>query len=118
MSKLRPTIIALVLITAWKPLVAQDSTRVEFDVVSIKRNVGSDTRNLIRTQPDGTFTAINTPIALMVAAASPVPIYRGEYLIGLPDWTRVERYDISVKAPAGWKANADQQRQMWRALFA
>lgn len=102
------------------PIRAQSPTpTLAFEVASIKRNVSGDTRNLnsMRATPDGSLMATNSPLSFLIGAASPVPIYRGEYVIGLPDWTRTERYDITVKAPVGLKPNADQQRQMWRALF-
>jgi uncharacterized protein (TIGR03435 family) len=36
-------------------------------------------------------------------------------VIGLPEWTRTERYDITMKGLAN--ASRDQQRAIWRALF-
>jgi uncharacterized protein (TIGR03435 family) len=87
--------------------------RQEFDVASIKRNTSGQIGNAMRTMPDGTEVIVNSAIRNFLGAA--YPSQSGEY-VGLPDWAQSERYDLTVKPPAG--ATRDQQRQMWRALFA
>lgn len=90
------------------------STDVEFDVVSIKRNTaGPGNGGGMRTLPDGTFIMTNQPIRSVILAASPVP---AREVVGLPDWANVERYDLTAKPPTG--ATREQQRRMWQALFA
>jgi uncharacterized protein (TIGR03435 family) len=118
MSDLSRTVIAFLLVTGSVALIAQESPpRVEFDVVSIKRSTSGELGNSIRTLPDGTYTATNTPIASIIRLASPISL-PGHEVIGLPDWTRSERYDVTMKPPEGVRPNPDQRRQMWQAAFA
>jgi uncharacterized protein (TIGR03435 family) len=91
---------------------AQDSSP-EFEVASIKRNTSGDLGNSMRSLPDGTEVMVNSPIRSFLGAA--FPSESGQY-IGLPDWAQTERYDITVKPPAGTARG--QTQQMWRALFA
>src|SRR3954468_2530033 len=86
---------------------------LEFEVASIKRNTSGDRGNSMRSMPDGTEVMVNSPISTFIGAA--YPSQSGQY-VGLPDWARTERYDVTVKAPAG--TTREQERQMWRALFA
>ena len=93
---------------------AQSKAPVEFDVVSIKRNTaGLEAGGGIRFLPDGTLIATNSPIFSIILNASPVPTREVD---GLPDWVKVERYDITAKPPAG--SRPEQRSQMWQALFA
>jgi uncharacterized protein (TIGR03435 family) len=85
---------------------------MEFDVVSIKRNTSGERGNSMRSLPDGTEVMINSPIPSFIGAA--YPSQSGQY-IGLPEWATTERYDVTVKPPAG--STREQRRQMWRALF-
>jgi uncharacterized protein (TIGR03435 family) len=85
---------------------------LEFDVASIKRNTSGDLGNSMRTMPDGTQVMVNSPIRSFVGAAYPSQSGRYE---GLPDWADAERYDVTVKPPAG--ATREQIRAMWKALF-
>src|SRR3954471_1429451 len=86
---------------------------LEFEVASIKRNTSGDRGNSMRSMPDGTEVMVNSPISTFIGGA--YPSQSGQY-IGLPDLARTERYDVTVKVPAG--ATREQERQMWRALFA
>ena len=61
---------------------AQEPERIEFDVVSIKRNTSDGGGSSARTLPDGTTISINRTIQSMVMAASPEPVREVE---GLPD---------------------------------
>jgi uncharacterized protein (TIGR03435 family) len=87
----------------------------QFEVVSIKRHVGTDlSARGSRTLPDGTTMITNMPISVLFwSRVTSVP---ARDIIGVPDWARVERYDIAAKGPAG--ASRDQQRAMWRAMLA
>jgi uncharacterized protein (TIGR03435 family) len=92
---------------------AQSTTRVEFEVISIKRAspdaVGGGMRNL----PDGSFIGTNNTIASMIMVASPVPVRE---VVGLPDWANTERYDITARPPAN--STREQRSEMWRTAFA
>jgi uncharacterized protein (TIGR03435 family) len=77
----------------------QSSAKVEFEVVSIKRNTSGNPGNSARTLPDGTQVMTNSPIRAFIMSASPVD---AEEVIGLPDWALTERYDVAFKPPAGY----------------
>jgi len=94
---------------------AQNSAPREFDVASIKRNVeplesGAGTRRL----PDGTFMMRNQPIMTVLGAVAEEPILLSHY-VGVPDWAKSDRFDVTVKPPAG--ATPEQIREMWKTLF-
>jgi uncharacterized protein (TIGR03435 family) len=91
----------------------QDAIPPDFEVVSIKRNVGSTVGNSMRTLPDGTEVMTNSPVRTFILTASPVDAIDVE---GLPDWTHTERYDVIVKPPAD--STRAQRREMWRRMFA
>jgi len=99
--------------TAAVPAQNASDAKVEFEVASIKRNASGDRGNSMRSMPDGTEVMVNSPIRSFIGAA--YLSESGQY-VGLPDWAQNERYDVTVKPPAG--ATRDQERQMWRALFA
>jgi uncharacterized protein (TIGR03435 family) len=111
--KMRHIVTALLLIVASAVLIAQDDTRVEFDVVSIKRHDPNDFSGAMRRFPDGTFTMTGMPIASIISSASPTPTRDVE---GLPTWAKSERYDVTAKPPSN--STRDQIGQMWRAMFA
>jgi len=94
-------------------LQAQSTGKVEFEVVSIKRNSSGNRGNSGRTLPDGTQMMINSPIRTFIMGVSPVPV---DEVIGLPDWALTERYDIALKPPTGY-ARA-QHGEMMRNMFA
>jgi uncharacterized protein (TIGR03435 family) len=94
--------------------------KLEFDVVSIKRNTSANPGGSARTLPDGTDVLVNQPIRSILLGASPVQTREVE---GMPDWVTTERYDITLKSPPGGanrasQAGAAERRQMMRAMFA
>ena len=93
-------------------MVPAAQTPLAFEVASIKPNVtgaaGGDTRRL----PDGTFAATNISIRNLLGSAWPAEDL--EYH-NLPDWAIRNRYDITVKPPAG--TPPAQLQEMWRTLF-
>jgi uncharacterized protein (TIGR03435 family) len=114
MLALRPSLTAIVLTTSAVALVAQDTPpRVEFDIVSIKRNTSTTFSGGARTLPDGTSVLVNQPIRSIILGASPV---QTNEIVGLPDWATTERYDITLKPPLGTKPA--ERRQMMQAMFA
>jgi uncharacterized protein (TIGR03435 family) len=92
---------------------AQDNPRLEFDVVSIKRVTELRPSSGFRTLPDGSELLSNISVAGFVREASPVTVRE---VVGLPEWANTERFDVTVKPPAG--ATEAQRRVMWRAAFA
>jgi uncharacterized protein (TIGR03435 family) len=92
-------------------LVVADSPR--YDVVSIKRHIEPDDRGSSRTLPDGTQVLINQSIRSILSGAAPVPV---RDVVGYPSWVVSERYEITLKPPAG--ATREQRAQMHRTMFA
>ena len=85
----------------------------EFDVVSIKRVTEVRGRSGTRSLPDGSEVLDNIAAAGFVRAASPVKVRE---VLGLPEWANTERFDVTVKPPAG--ASEEQRKAMWRAMLA
>ena len=88
-----------------------DSPR--YDVVSIKRNAQVEAGGSIQTLPDGTLVLINQPIRSLLSGAAPV---RVRDVVGYPSWVANERYDITLKPPAG--STPQQRAEMQRTMFA
>src|SRR5262245_9824004 len=91
---------------------AQSTGKVEFEIVSIKRNTSGNQGSSGRTLPDGTQMMTNSPIRAFIMRASPVP---ADEVVGLPDWALTERYDVALKPPAGY--TLDQRGEMMRNMF-
>jgi uncharacterized protein (TIGR03435 family) len=110
--------IALVLTSfPWLTRVAaQASAPLEFDVVSIKHVEELRPGGGMRTLPDGTFMMMNQPLWTVIGLASPVP---ARDIVGMPDWMMRERYDVTVKPPAGLTREELKTMMplMWRAMF-
>jgi len=71
-----------------------------FEVASVKRNVSTDPNGTLALQPGGYFRAINFPAWYLIAFAYRTTPGRNLFdpqVIGAPDWTRSERYDITGK---------------------
>jgi uncharacterized protein (TIGR03435 family) len=112
--RLRPHAFALTLTIFFGAHIgAQAPARAEFDVVSIKRVDELRQGGGGRTLPDGTIVMMNRPVATFIQPASPVPVVD---VIGLPEWTKTERYDVTMKPPAG--STREQIAEMWRTVFA
>src|SRR5262252_8083599 len=120
MFVLRATVIAFGITTSAIALIAQDTpARVEFEVVSIKKVDELRQGGGMRSLPDGTFMMMNQPMGTLVNAASPVQVLLRD-IIGMPDWMMRDRYDVTVKPPAGLSREQlrEQMPVMWRAMFA
>jgi uncharacterized protein (TIGR03435 family) len=64
-----------------------------FEAATFKRNVAGGDMNL-NAMPTGRFAVANFPMATLITAAYQLQQYS---LVGAPDWTRNERYDIVAK---------------------
>ena len=84
-----------------------------YEVVSIKRHATIEAAGGTRTLPDGTYIMTNQTIESMIRLAAPVPVRE---VIGMPDWVKYERYDVTAKPPAG--ATAAERAEMMRRMFA
>jgi uncharacterized protein (TIGR03435 family) len=85
-----------------------------FDVVSIKPNLSGDTASVVRPQPGGRFSMVNTPIVRLMRAAYPHLL--NSQFIGLPSWVSSERYDIDARAAGD--PTAQEIESMLRSLLA
>jgi uncharacterized protein (TIGR03435 family) len=115
-SPLRAVLFCTALMLPFIPsvaLIAQDSAHPQFEVVSIKRVDELRQGGGGRTMPDGSSVMTNRPVATFIMLASPE---RAVDVVGLPEWTRTERYDVTAKPPAG--STREQVAQMWRNMFA
>jgi len=90
---------------------------LEFDIASIKRNTSGPMSGTGARTLDGGEMAmlINAQLADVVAQARPEGIIRAN-IVGIPDWMKIEYYDVTAKAPRG--ASPQQMREMWQTLFA
>jgi uncharacterized protein (TIGR03435 family) len=96
---------------------------VEFDVASIKRNLGNDLPpgsvggQVAPSGPNpttGQIDFINVPARTLVLSAYPVATFPVE-VVGLPGWADSERYDVMARARP--RSSPQQLEQMWRALL-
>jgi bla regulator protein blaR1 len=101
------------------------STRLAFEVASVRLNRSSDFRGAgVDFLPGGRFKATNLPLDWVIAEAYNVPPWSVR-LSGGPDWIGSERYDIEATAAPGAipeglsvKAREDKMRLMLRTLLA
>jgi uncharacterized protein (TIGR03435 family) len=102
------------LLRAQQPTPSQPlSDPPRYDVVSIKRHAQLEASGGIRTLPDGTLVMTNQPIRSILSGAAPVAV---RDVIGYPAWVATERYDVTLKPPAG--STPEQRAQMRRTMFA
>src|SRR5262245_25859617 len=99
--------------TPAQPPASSSSSAVDFDVVSIKKNTGGSLGGGMRGLADGAMVMTNEAIRSIISGASAESTREIE---GLPDWATTERYDVTLKPPAG--ATAAQQRVMMQRMFA
>ena len=95
-------LLAITLLVA--PLQAQ--APASFDAVSIRPNTSGAPGSETDTER-GRISVINaTPFSLLVRAFG----VSGFQIVGAPDWSRTERYDVMATVPAGLALN-DRDRQ-------
>ena len=84
-----------------------------FEVASVKANKSGASQVTVNWQ--GGVTMLNVPLRAIVQFA--YGINTPSRIIGHPDWTNVERFDILAK-PAAEGATVEQMRPMLQALLA
>lgn len=84
-----------------------------FEVASVKANKSGASQVTVNWQ--GGVTMINVPLRAIVQFA--YGINTPSRIIGHPDWTNVERFDIQARAPEG-QNGVEQMRPMLQALLA
>jgi bla regulator protein blaR1 len=77
---------------------AQAPASLSFEVASVKPNKSGEPFIRFGMQPGGRFTATNVPARELIRFAYRVQDFQ---MIGLPDWTRSERFDVVAKMPDG-----------------
>jgi uncharacterized protein (TIGR03435 family) len=110
---------AIVLLLAFTSAVvfAQTPPDLRFEVVSIKRNTSNALgSNGSSERPDGGFTLLNVPMMTLVARAQ-FPLIAPVDMVGLPEWARSERYDVSAASPLGRAATPQERAVMVRAML-
>ena len=91
---------------------------LRFEVVSIKRNTSNALgSNGSSERPDGGFTLLNVPMMTLVARAQ-FPLIAPIDMVGLPEWARSERYDVSATSPLSRPATPQERAAMVRAMLA
>ena len=113
----QPILVAMVvtLAAATVPLLGRQQAAPTFDAVSIKLNTTGLGGAPAQLRPDGGFRMINIPVTVLISRAYP-PSTPGE-MVGLPDWTRSERYDVFATSTLQ-HATADDEIAMLRAMLA
>lgn len=114
--------VALLLVFASAGVFAQAPappvTGLRFEVISIKRNTsGALGSNGSSDRPDGSFTLINVPMMTLIGRAQ-FPSIPPIDIIGLPEWARRERYDVSTRSPLMRPATPVERAAMIRNMLA
>ena len=87
--------------------------RKTFEVASVKPSQPGQTQVTVSWQ--GGVTMINVPLRAIVQFA--YGINTPSRIVGHPDWTNVERFDIQARPPEGM-SGVEQMRPMLQALLA
>ena len=101
----------LAVLTAFTALRAQSPAT--FEVVSVKANTSG--ANQVTVSWQGNVTMINVPLRAIVQYA--YGINTPSRIVGHPDWTNVERFDIQATLPPG-VSGVERIRPMLQALLA
>ena len=75
-----------------------DQKPLAFEVASVKPTVGREPVS-VAFQPGGRFRAINADVFSLIGlsyAQGPLPFFPSQ-IVGAPDWTRTEHFDITAK---------------------
>jgi bla regulator protein blaR1 len=85
--------------------IASAQTQPSFEVASIKPSNSADRRPLFKSEPGGSFTALNVPVKQLIELAYNVKDYQ---ISGGPGWMASDLFDITAKAdgPADFVRNS------------
>jgi uncharacterized protein (TIGR03435 family) len=119
---LRPALI-LALVGSVVMLSAQSSAPVSagpnFEVASVRDNQSGALGASLRPQPDGSLTAVNNPLRVLIEFAYQLPPDR---ILGIPDWANSARYDITARVgdvpPPSEQAGLARSTLRLRSLLA
>lgn len=111
-------IVLSLMLTSAVVLAQAPSAGLRFEVVSIKPNTSNALgSNGSSERPDGGFTLLNVPMMTLVGRAQ-FPGIAPIDMVGLPDWSRNERYDVSATSPLGRPATPQERAAMMRAMLS
>jgi uncharacterized protein (TIGR03435 family) len=105
----------LTLTAALAMCAALRSQAPSFDVASIRPSPATAGNSEIRPQPNGRFTATNATLRSLILRAYAL---HESQLIGAPDWTGVERFDIESRAAVPPVEGPEGLLPMLRTLLA
>jgi len=114
--------IALVLLSAFlgpalvagqSPAPATADQRPQFEAASVKPNNSPDAGINNRFSP-GRFAYVNTPLDTFISTAYRFPLDR---VIGMPDWARREKFDITATHSPQYTSFSEQQLAMLQRLL-
>ena len=94
------TAFALMLVSAVAVLSAQGPVAQPapaFDVASVRPNVSGSYSSTTRALPNRSFQMVNVHLKAMIGYAYDVRHFQ---IVGGPDWTDAERFDVDARAPA------------------
>jgi uncharacterized protein (TIGR03435 family) len=115
---MRTLVVALLVASTVALAQAPATDGLRFEVVSIKRNTSNALgSNGSSERPDGGFTLLNVPMMTLVGRAQ-FPGIAPIDMVGLPDWSRSERYDVIATSPLGRPATPQERAAMMRAMLA
>jgi uncharacterized protein (TIGR03435 family) len=84
-----------------------------FEAVSIKQNA-TGRGSIVRRERNGGFTMVNVPVSQLIENA----YFLVSEPVGLPEWTRTDRYDVIATSPLKRAAEPGERDTMLRALLA
>jgi uncharacterized protein (TIGR03435 family) len=108
-----PMLILPALIAGQSSTPATADQRPRFETASVKPNRSSDAGINNRFSP-GRFAYVNTPLEVFIYNAYRVPSDR---VLGMPDWARREKYDITATHDPQYAAFSPQQLAMLQRLL-
>ena len=91
---------------------APSATEPAFEVASIKPSPLLEDGGSGRLFPNGRYSFNNIPAISLIATAYEIPT---DQIIGAPDWTRRERYDVEARTVAG--TTPDEAQSMLQTLL-
>ena len=94
---------------------AQNGTRREFDVISIKEVAANGDMSAVNGRTPGRFTAMNSPLRFVLLYAYHLQDYQ---LIGAPQWADLTRYNITGTYAADAAPTQDDVRVMVQQALA
>lgn len=97
----------------------EPSASVVFEVAAVRPNKSGQRAAQIEDAPGGRYTATNAALRTLILRAYQIS---DEQLIGAPDWTRTERFDIDARLerepPAVARGEAGERLLALRSLLA